>query len=90
MEDIVQSLPGEEYASRRGKIRARHIDFVVLNSEMKVLFCIELDDSSHNSKKARENDEFKDLLLKSVGIKLYRIRNNTSYYYTINQILSNY
>lgn len=54
------------------KIGAKSIDFVVTDRYLTPLFLIELDDSSHNSKSAKERDMLKNKILESADLKLYR------------------
>jgi len=69
----------------RNRIKSRSVDFtLVRNEDCKILLCIELDDNSHNTKKAKESDKFKDQIFKQVGIPLYRI--HVSNYYKLNEI----
>lgn len=51
-----------------------HLDFVVCDHKAHVIAAIELDDSTHDNKKARERDAKKDEYLRLAGISLFRIR----------------
>lgn len=69
----------DNYADRN-RIKSRSIDYAIVNNEnCKIVCCIELDDYSHNSQKAKEIDEFKNELFKKVKIPLYRIKVNSNY-----------
>jgi len=58
----------------RNRIKSRSIDFtLVRNNDCKILLCIELDDNSHNTTKAKKSDSLKDQIFKQVKIPLYRI-----------------
>ncbi|MCH6257413.1 DUF2726 domain-containing protein [Puniceicoccaceae bacterium K14] len=77
LEDIVSVKRGldknEEYGLR-GRVKSRHIDFVVTEKKTsKIELLIELDDPSHYSKEAIKADTFKNELTKSVGVPLLRI-----------------
>ncbi len=73
-------MPKHKYNSLRGSIRCRHVDFIIFNeNDAKVWFAIELDDSSHNDYKRLQDDEKKDELFSSAGLKLIRIRVQTNY-----------
>lgn len=64
----------------RNRIKSRSIDYTIVNNEnCKVICCIELDDYTHNSQKAKINDHFKDELFKKVNIPLHRIKVNNNY-----------
>jgi len=62
------------------RIDRKHVDFVVCDAAtMQPLLAIELDDSSHNSAKARETDAFKDEVFKAAGLPLLRVPAGYSY-----------
>lgn len=64
----------------RNRIKSRSIDYTIVNNEnCKVICCIELDDYTHNTNKAKMNDQFKDELFKKVNIPLHRIKVNNNY-----------
>lgn len=71
--------------SDRNKIKSRSVDFCIVNSKnCKVICCIELDDKSHNTYKAKIIDNFKNELFESVSIPLHRIK--VSNFYNLKQI----
>lgn len=73
---VKRGLQGNEVFSFISKIKQKHIDFLICNPDnLYPLAGIELDDSTHQSIKAKEKDEFKNEVFKSAGIKLYRINN---------------
>lgn len=78
LEDIVQVTPDLDYKTKRIKrnsIKSRHIDFALVDKETnKIILAIELDGSSHNSKRQIRSDKKKNEILKSAGIKLSRIK----------------
>lgn len=51
-----------------------HVDFTILDQNNKLLCALELDDSSHDTEKAREKDRFKSGCFEKAGIPLYRMR----------------
>jgi hypothetical protein len=56
------------------KISQKHVDFLICRQEDWVpMFGVELDDPSHESNKAKQNDMFKNRLFAHVGIPLVRI-----------------
>ena len=76
LEDLVEYSKGMSFAEKqkyRGQIKSRHVDFLIVDSELKPVFAIELDDNSHLKQKAMETDKFKDELFQKIGIPLYRI-----------------
>lgn len=76
IEDIIEvnnELQYKEKQSARGRIKSRHFDFVLANPENLYVMCvIELDDSSHNSKKVKTSDEFKNKLCETVNLPIVR------------------
>lgn len=76
--DVAQNVKNREgknaYQSMRGTIKANKIDFLILNSNFKPEFIIELDDNSHNNKQAA--DAQRDQNLKDANIPTIRIRRN--------------
>ena len=69
----------------RNRIKSRSIDYTIVSSkDCKIICCIELDDKSHNTEKAKQIDEFKNELFKKVNIPLHRIKVNN--YYDLEQI----
>ncbi len=56
------------------QIWAKHIDFVIFDvNTAEVYLCIELDDSSHNTREAKERDAFKNKVLAAADLPLVRI-----------------
>lgn len=76
LEDIIKvknNLNPSEKASARGRIKSRHVDFVLADeNELDVKLLIELDDSSHRFKKAKEIDIFKNKLFEDVDLPYIR------------------
>ncbi len=64
----------------RNRIKSRNIDYtIVKNTNYKILCCIELDDYTHNTRKAQKADNFKNELFEKVKIPLHRIKVNSYY-----------
>lgn len=76
--DIVKPRNDPQYMSRFGKIKSKHVDFVILDINMRVKAIIELDDSSHDRKDRKERDEFVDTILEDCGYKIIHTRHITS------------
>lgn len=72
LEDIINIKPGtENYNAERNKIKSKHVDFAICDSQtLEIQKIIELDDSSHKYKK--ESDEFKDSAIKETGLIIVR------------------
>ena len=72
--DIVEvdTQQTNEYMKYFGKIKAKHIDFILANKEsLHIVALLELDDNSHTP----EKDEFKNMLCQVVQYPLIRCRN---------------
>lgn len=86
--DVAKYKNNKEYYTYFGKIKSKHIDFALANPEdLEIRLIIELDDYTHNFKKNRENDEFKNNVLKETGYKLLRVYNADNLEKKINRIL---
>lgn len=83
MEDIINVKSGVEKKAAygyRSRIKSRHVDFVLCDKEtLEILMCIELDDSSHQTAKAKEADQFKNKAFKDADLTLIRIPARRSY-----------
>ncbi|MCK4998583.1 MAG: DUF2726 domain-containing protein [Anaerohalosphaera sp.] len=55
-----------------GKIRSRHVDFLICDKKLNYHCVVELDDSSHNSPKQKKNDKFLNKALDASGIRIVR------------------
>lgn len=74
--DIVSvTEKGKEYMRYFGKIKSKHIDFVLLDGKtMQPKLLIELDDSTHDTEKRKERDEFLNKLCETVKLPILHIR----------------
>ncbi|ELA8176528.1 DUF2726 domain-containing protein [Vibrio alginolyticus] len=71
------------------KVTSKHVDFVVVDSQSaQIIFAVELDDKSHNSKKSKIQDSEKDYALDSAGVPLYRVKTGSDYHDATTQILA--
>lgn len=71
----------------RNRIKSKHVDFTVTDDESRILFCIELDDNTHNGETTKEKDLFKDRLFKETHIPLFRIKVGDDYRIEVKKIL---
>lgn len=55
-------------------IKGYHLDFVICNQNGDIIAAVELDDSTHDNRKAQERDAKKNKWLNDANIKLIRIR----------------
>lgn len=76
LEDVIPVKPnvsGKEKLSLRGRVKSRHLDFLIVDAVGRPLAGIELDGPSHNRASAKAADQFKDNLTHSVGLPLHRV-----------------
>lgn len=67
--------------SWRGKVKSRHIDFIICDRNLNMLAGIELDDNSHKyNEDTIKSDRFKNAVFAAIKIPLYRIQANNSRY----------
>lgn len=58
----------------RGKVKSRHIDFILCDKDMNMIAGIELDDNSHKyNKETIQSDKFKNRVFEAIGYPLFRI-----------------
>lgn len=74
LKELMEVTDRKHYMKYFSKISQKHVDFVLCDEDMQVFFALELDDRSHDTKKAKEKDLFKDRAFKAAGIPLKRIR----------------
>lgn len=76
--DIVEPRKGDpNYMSYMGKIKSKHVDFVICDQDLRIKGIIELDDSSHDIKDRQERDAFVDAVLQDVGYIVIHTRSVT-------------
>lgn len=51
-----------------------HVDFLILGKNDRFLFCVELDDSTHDNAEVRKKDFFKDRCFDKTAVGLFRCR----------------
>jgi hypothetical protein len=74
LKDLMEVTTQKHYMKYFHKIAQKHVDFVICDDSLNVLFAVELDDSSHDSEDAKQRDKFKDHAFKAAHIPLKRIR----------------
>ena len=70
---------GDSWQKYFNKIQAKHIDFIVCDSQMQPKLFFELDDSSHQKKHRKERDEFLNQAFQDSGLRLIRVKVKKSY-----------
>lgn len=89
LEDFIEATgEGKEKLSLRGRIKSRHIDFLVCDDKLHIKAAIELDDKSHSNEKAQAADQFKNELFDSLKLPLVRIQVKQDYTNDINNLLN--
>ncbi len=73
VKDLLAVTDKKNYMKYFHKIAQKHVDFVICDRDLYVLFAIELDDSTHETKDARRRDHFKDKAFAAAKIPLKRI-----------------
>lgn len=89
MEDFISinTHNKKELFRYRGYIKSRHIDFLLCNSNMKIICAIELDDPSHNTVKANKVDKFKNDVYKTIGLTFFRVKTRIDYSEAVKKIM---
>jgi len=81
--DVITPKKGQqrsEWQKAFNKISSKHFDFIVCNKEDLTPICvIELNDSSHNSKKRQERDRFLEEACKSAKLSLLQVPAKATY-----------
>lgn len=74
--DVAKTARAEDYNTYMkyfGKVKSKHLDFILCSRSFIPLAVIELDDRSHENKRNRENDLLKDVVLESIDIPVIRV-----------------
>jgi hypothetical protein len=74
---------------KTAKIKQKHVDFTVVDRDLNILFCFELDDSSHNYAGRIGRDRLVDYVFDDAGVPLVRVPSLRQYdEYTIQSAIS--
>lgn len=73
VKDLLSVTDKKQYMKYFHKIAQKHMDFVICDRDLYVLFAIEPDDSTHETRDARKRDHLKDKAFAAAGIPLKRI-----------------
>ena len=76
VEDIIRvkrSLPGKARWAARGRVKSRHVDYLITNGSGRPVLALELDGRSHNAKTPSDADQVKTALFNAAGVPLRRI-----------------
>jgi len=77
LEDIIRvrrELKAEARWTLRGRVKSRHVDYLITDHVGRPVLGIELDGAAHNAKNPSESDRVKTALFQKVGLPLRRIR----------------
>lgn len=74
VKDLLQVTSRKHYMKYFHRIAQKHVDFVICDQSLHVLFALELDDGTHDTAEAKERDHFKDMAFRAARIPLKRIR----------------
>lgn len=74
VKDLLQVTTEKQYMKYFRQIAQKHVDFVICDQSLRILFALELDDNSHDTESARERDHFKDMAFRAAKVPLKRIR----------------
>ena len=81
--DVITPKKGQDrnkWQKAFNKISSKHFDFLLCNkNDLTPICAIELNDSSHNSKKRKERDNFLEAACSSAGIPLVQIKAQATY-----------
>lgn len=90
LEDIVRvktAIKGQAHWHLRGRVKSRHVDYLITDIDGVPRAAIELDGSSHN-KDTMNADVLKDGIFEAVGLPLIRVRTGANYSQAARRILS--
>ena len=76
LEDIIRvkrGLPEQRRWAARGRVKSRHVDYLITNRAGEPVLAIELDGRAHNARNPSESDKVKTALFTAAGIPLRRI-----------------
>lgn len=75
--DIVTPRNENNYRTLHWKIQAKHVDFIICDSNIRIKGIIEIEDNSHKAKDRKERDKFVKEVLESCGYKYLQTYNIT-------------
>ena len=75
--DIVEPRKGDNYMSYLGKIKSKHVDFLICDQNLHIKAILELDDGSHDTADRKARDTLVDEILQEVGYTVIHTRSIT-------------
>ncbi len=83
LEDILQVKGAIKHGrlrwQYRGRIKSRHVDFIICDAEGRFLCALELDGKSHKRDVAEMVDGFKDAIFQYAGLSLLRVQTGVNF-----------
>lgn len=80
VEDLIYAVRDKGYIVGRNKIRAKHVDFVMIKIDTgEIAGILELNDNSHLRLDRKDRDEFLDQAFSSCGIKILWVTVSNNY-----------
>ena len=74
IEDFVEATHGASGYGARGRIKSRHVDFLVCDrATTKPLLAVELDGKSHREEDQQKRDRFVDEIYRTIGLPIRHI-----------------
>jgi len=74
--------------SLRGRVKSRHVDYLITDKMGRPILAIELDGQSHDASNPSESDKVKTALFESAGINLKRVSTGQDFDKIIGKIVS--
>lgn len=94
MEDIVRVAPSvkdqRQKWALRGRVKSRHVDYLITSLTGEPLCVIELDGSAHSSRRAQVNDSVKDAIFMACNLPIRRVRVGEDFAERIDKICRNF
>jgi len=88
--NIIRPIKDKNFYYYFDKIKAKSIDYVLLDKDFKILLCIELDDYTHKQNNRIKRDTFINKIFFEANVKLLRIKANSYYNVdTIKELIEN-
>lgn len=75
--DIVEPRKSDAYMSYLGKIKSKHVDFLICDQDLRIKGILELDDNSHDVASRKDRDLMVDEILRDVGYIVIHTRSIT-------------
>lgn len=89
IEDFVETRNGNGKYGARGRIKSRHVDFLICDKITTApLLAIELDGGAHNKASVKERDSFVDELYRSISLPIHHIHVGEDFEHMVAEVKS--